>query len=307
MLQSEMTPICESLTLLAPAKINLSLEIVGRKENGYHLLHMVMQSIGLYDRLTLRFEQESPFEILLSCDQPDIPTDGRNVVCKAAKAFFNACGRTPNGALHFGLEKHIPSQAGMAGGSTDAAAALAGLNRMFGEPFSVEKLRQIGLTVGADVPYCLHGKTAFVSGIGEEITALKTLKNGFVAGARPQTGVSTAAAYAAFDRAHPDAKGGEVSARTKAVLQAVESRDLKTLSGRLFNEFESVCDVEEVNALRERLLRLGALGAVMTGSGSAVYGLFDDEEKARWAYEALKLEQPEAFFAPLLGEQTMIG
>ncbi len=305
--QFTIAPVCFELALLAPAKINLSLEIVGRKENGYHLLHMVMQSIGLYDHLSLRFEPEKPYEITLSCDAPGVPTDGSNVVCKAAKAFFAALGQTPDGALRFLLKKRIPSQAGMAGGSADAAAALTGLNRMFGEPFPAEKLRRIGLTVGADVPYCLHGGTAFVGGIGEEISALPTLTDGFVAGARPQTGVSTAAAYAAFDKAHPNAKEGERSARTRNVLQAVECKDLKLLGRRMFNVFESVCEVEEVNALRNRLLALGALGAVMTGSGSAVYGLFDNEETARKAYEALKTQHPEAFFAPLFGELTVIS
>lgn len=259
-----------------PAKINLSLDIVGRKENGYHLLEMVMQSIGLYDTVSLRAEPAKEFSILVTCDRAGIPTDERNVAYQAAKAFFG--DQLPDLTIAIDIHKEIPDQAGMAGGSADAAGVLLGLNAMYGEPYLQEELMQRGLTVGADVPYCIHGGTAFVSGIGEQVLPLRQMEKGWIVGARPKVGISTRQAYGSFDEAHPGAVTLPSSPKTKALLDAVEEGNLTAAARGLFNVFEDTCPVDEVESLKAELVRLGALGALMTGSGSAVYGIFASDE-----------------------------
>ncbi len=294
-----MNPVKNHLTVKVPAKINLSLDIVGRKENGYHLLEMVMQSIGLYDTLTLTVQKAPAFSVAISCNRPWIPTDERNIVYKAAKAFFGEGEHSYQ--IGIDIYKKIPDQAGMAGGSADAAGVFIALNEMFGTPYTGEQLCEIGLTVGADVPYCIHGGTAFVSGIGEEIKPLRQICKGYVVGARPKVGISTKAAYQGFDEANPGVSHKASSPRTAAILKAVDSGDLSAISDGLFNVFEEVCGVKEVAELKQSLLELGALGALMSGSGSAVYGIFTTTAEAKKAYEVLKKTAPAAFFAPIRG------
>ncbi len=293
----------QRLTVKAPAKINLSLDIVGRKENGYHLLEMVMQSIGLYDTLTVSVVSAEAFSVHITCDRPGIPLDERNIVYKAAAAFF----KMQENAYHIDIDIHkeIPDQAGMAGGSADAAGILIALNEMFVKPYSLEELCAIGLTVGADVPYCIHGGTAFVSGIGEEIRPLLPLREGYIVGARPKVGISTKAAYQGFDDANPGVSHKPSSPRTANILDAVQSGELDRIAAGLFNVFEEVCSVKEVEDLKERLLALGAKGALMSGSGSAVYGIFNTTAPAKNAYELLKKDEPDAFFVPIWGNVSI--
>lgn len=298
-----------SIKLKVPAKINLSLDIVGRKENGYHLLEMVMQNIGLYDTLSIGAEKADAFSVKITCDRAGIPTDSRNIVYKAAAAFCSALCPVignDNYAFTIDIHKEIPDQAGMAGGSADAAGVFVGLNRLFGNPFSTEKLCEIGVKVGADVPYCIHGGTAFVEGIGEVITPLPALTEGFIVGARPKVGISTAAAYHGFDEAHPGTVKLPTSEKTTAILDAVKEKDLVKIGKGLFNVFEDVIDVPEVNEVKELLVENGALGALMTGSGSAVYGIFALQLSAQKAYELLKNVQSDAFFVPLCGNITEV-
>jgi 4-diphosphocytidyl-2-C-methyl-D-erythritol kinase len=297
------------IKLRVPAKINLSLDIVGRRADGYHLLEMVMQSIGLYDTLTIAANESDAFSMRIAVNRPQIPTDQRNIVYKAAKAFcetdeYRACGKPL--ALSVDIEKQIPDQAGMAGGSADAAGMLYGLNRLCGDLLSQKRLREIGLSVGADVPYCLHGQTTFVSGIGEELLPLRQLTEGYIVGARPQVGISTAEAYHSFDKTHPACGKTDSSAQTKELLAAVEFGDLQQIGQRLFNVFEDACPLPEVEALRQKLLSLGAAGARMTGSGSAVYGIFPLQHQAESAFEQLKTTESAAFFAPICGKIQLL-
>ena len=172
----------EQIVLEARAKLNLSLDIVGRREDGYHLLEMVMQSISLSDRITI----QKADTLSLSCDKAGIPLDERNIAIKAAKAFFSALGTSFGAKIH--MEKRIPSEAGMGGGSADGAAVLYGLNLLYDAGFSLLALQQIGLLVGADVPFCLQGGTAFVSGIGEKIKPLPPLSDVFFRRGQTQRG-----------------------------------------------------------------------------------------------------------------------
>ena len=292
----------KTIRIKAPAKINLSLDIIGRKENGYHLLEMVMQSIDLYDTVCISAKKADGFTVQVSCDRDGIPTDERNIVYKAAAAFLK--GETY--AITIDIHKEIPDQAGMAGGSADAAAVLYGLNQLFDNRYDDKTLREIGLTVGADVPYCLHGGTAFVSGIGEEIKALPALTQGYIVGARPKVGISTKAAYQSFDDANPGVVCLPSSPKTKQILSAVEQGDLSRIGEGLFNVFEDVCAVEQVQQLKNELLSYGACGALMTGSGSAVYGIFSRQADAKNAYELLKKNWPDAFFAAICGNLSKV-
>lgn len=263
------------ITLRAAAKLNLSLDIVGRREDGYHLLEMVMQSVSLYDRIAIRKAEG------ISLDAPGL-ADSRNLAWKAAEAFFAAM-ELPGGAA-IALEKRIPAQAGMAGGSADAAAVLIGLDRLYGTNLPLVRLQEIGLSLGADVPYCLVGGTALVEGIGEKVASLPTLEGCFFAAVKPPFGISTGAAFSAFDQ-------GKAIRRpnTPGLLAAMEKRDFPTMALCMENALEGAAGRQgELDSLRSALLAQGALAARMTGSGSVCFGLFTEKGAAKSAAEALK-------------------
>ena len=263
------------ITLLAYGKINLSLDIVGLREDGYHLMDMVMQSVSLADRVTLRRADKIS---LIAGD--DIPTDERNTAFKAAKVFFEETGIA--GGCTVSVEKQVPSEAGMGGGSADAAAVLIGLDQMYGTDLSAEKLMEMGLKVGADVPFCLVGGTALVQGIGEKVTPAAPLKDCHILLVKPSFGISTGAAFRHFDEVgvsdHPD---------NPALLAAMERGDLSAMSGAMANVLEESVASADIEAIREEIAAAGAKAALMTGSGSVVFGLFSEKETAKAAAEKL--------------------
>lgn len=280
-----------SIKLKTAAKINLALDVTGRLENGYHTIVSVFQTVGLYDEITV--ETDCNDGITLSCTVPDkfavsdeIPCDERNIAFKAARLFFAETDLDEKCTIH--ITKGIPSQAGMGGGSTDAAAVLYALNLLCGTELSREKLSQIGQKLGADVPFFFTGGTAFVSGIGEEITPIADYSGKILVIAKGREGVSTVEAYRNIDSLenplHPD---------TKALVRAIESSDSKAYL-YFGNLFEQAVHLEEVNSIKEIMNDSGALSAVMTGSGSAVFGLFNDNQTASECAETL-LEK--GFFA----------
>lgn len=257
------------IRLRCAAKLNLSLDVTGKREDGYHTLDSIFQSVDVYD--TIEMTVEDGEGITLACQQPGIPCDERNLAWKAAKAFLEASGRQAK--LHIALTKGIPSGAGMGGGSADAAGVLFGLNELFGCGFSNERLREIGVKLGADVPFILMGGTALARGIGEKLkplTALSGRVNLIIV--KGEESVSTPAAYRAIDAleepSHPDTAG---------VLWAVETMDTRLLAAKCANLFELAIDCEDVTRARRRLMESGALCAVMTGSGAAVFGIFPDD------------------------------
>ncbi len=260
------------MKLRCAAKINLSLDVTGKREDGYHTLESIFQTVGVYDILSVSVEEGEG--ITLTCDVPEIPCDERNLAYRAAKAILDASGKECKVQIH--LEKHIPSGAGMGGGSADAAGVLYALNALLGCGFSNEYLREIGASLGADVPFLLLGATAYAEGIGELMTPLRSLPEIPLVLLKGEEGISTPAAYRAIDQLvnppHPD---------TKAVLQAVEQQDIPALARNCSNLFEEVTDCEDVIRAKEFLLASGALCAVMTGSGSAVFGIFETEEAAK--------------------------
>lgn len=274
-----------SITINAYAKINLTLDITGKRADGYHLLRMVMQSVSLCDKLTLT--QGEP-GIHVHCSRGDVVCDKSNTVHKAAAAFFAYSGVKPNVAI--ALEKKIPSQAGLGGGSADAAAVLVALNQMFQTNYSNELLCSIGLQVGADVPFCVVGGTALAEGIGEKLTVLPAIPPCFIVICKPPVGVDTKKAYALADAAP---KTG--SAYSTEVLGAIKAADLPAIAANLGNEFERVMHLDEVARIKNEMKLMGALGACMTGSGSAVYGLFDDLSKAIAGKDMLAQQYSDVF------------
>lgn len=251
------------------AKLNLSLDVTGRREDGYHTLDSIFQSVDVYDILTLTVTDGDG--IALHCDTPGVPCDESNLAWKAAAQFLAAAGQAYH--VDIVLEKHIPSGAGMGGGSSDAAGVLYGLNELLGCGFSNEKLREIGAKLGADVPFILLGGTALARGIGEKLKPLSPLPEtvNFVI-VKGEESISTPAAYKAIDAltepVHPDTAG---------VLWAVETKDTERLAEKCANLFEAAIDCKDVTRARERLRGCGARCAVMTGSGAAVFGIFLDD------------------------------
>ena len=281
----------------AYAKINLTLDVTGVRPNSYHDVEMIMQSIGLFDELTaVRIPGN---EIRLSCSFSDslggmtLPTDDKNLVIKAANAFFNICQsneelkkRLPDETgVSFTLIKNIPSEAGMGGGSSDAAAALRALNRLFNMRLSTEDLCSIGSKVGADVPFCVLGGTALAKGIGEILNPLPAAPDTHLLLVKPPVGASTKEIYDGLvldeNTVHPD---------TESMIKALENKDYALMCSKLSNVLEPVTIrlLPVIGEIKEKNLVLGADAALMSGSGSTVFGLFSDKEKALAALEYFK-------------------
>lgn len=272
-----------SVTVAAPAKLNLTLDVLGRREDGYHEMKMVMQSVSLADELTLT---TGPGEgIVLSANLGFLPLDSRNLAAVAALRLQEKTG-VDWGQLTIALKKNIPVCAGMAGGSSDAAAVLRGLNELCALGLSLSELAGVGEKVGSDVPYCVLGGTALAEGRGEVVTPLPALPECWVVLAKPGFPVSTPELFAQWDSRRPRRRPD-----TQGVIQALEEGDLPGVSRRLFNVFEEVLSARkraQVEELKGELLRCGALGASMSGTGPTVFGLFEREEDAREAEEVLK-------------------
>lgn len=273
----------------APAKVNLALDILGRREDGYHEMRMVMQSISLGDLVEVE-ERESGF----SLDAGDlVPAGKKSLEEQAAEAFFAAVGQpVPGLCVH--LTKRVPAYAGLGGGSGDVAALLRILRERYAPEMSTEALERIGLQVGSDMPFCIHGGTARAEGRGERLTDLSPLPKCALVLCKPDFGIPTGELFAkvrpeAFT-SRPDIGGME---------QALAEGDLEGVASRLCNVFESLLGPEhrEVFAIEERLRALGALNAVMSGSGPTVFGIFRREDAAKQAAEVLKEEYAQTFLA----------
>ena len=282
----------DEFTIQAPAKLNLTLDVLGRREDGYHDLKMVMQSITLADRLTLRPGRAPGIQV--SSSFHFLPTGEKNLAGKAAVCFYQALGR-PARDLDISITKHVPVCAGMAGGSSDAAAVLRALNRLEGGPFSPEELAHVGEAVGSDVPYCVLGCTALAQGRGEVLTPLSPLPHCWVVACKPDFPVSTPELFARIDscriRRRPDADG---------LMAALEQGDLMEVARRMYNVFEDVLperQLARVADIKNTLIQQGALGANMSGTGPTAFGLFSSQSQAQAAYDVLKQRYQEVFLA----------
>ena len=277
------------ISLLAYAKINLFLDVTGRRENGYHTITGVMQAVDLSDRVTVT--AESPIvqgsgdgTILLTCSDPTLPADAKNLAYRAAVAYFAATGYTCDRLL-IDIEKHSPAAAGLAGGSTDAAATLVALNELCGRPLDEDALCAVGLTLGADVPFCIKGGTHLTEGVGEELTPLAPMPDCEILIACAGEGVSTPAAYRALDEMHGDFAPGAYQPcydRRDAQLDALRAGDLDGVCASTHNIFESAILPERPVAasIKETMQKSGAIVAMMSGSGPSVFGVFRTDDPA---------------------------
>ena len=276
-----------AVTIPAHAKLNLTLDIIRRRSDGYHDLRMVMQSIELHDDVTVALTGGS--EIICRCGS--LPGDDSNLAVKAAKAFFARLGSEPPG-IEIEIEKRIPVQAGLAGGSADAAATLHALRKLCLPELPTEALEHIGAQVGSDVPFCVRGGTALAEGRGERLSSLRSSPSFHVVLCKPDFSISTPEL---FGRVQISKLWGRPD--TQGMLRAMHISDEEGVLSRVKNVFESVLPREylEVFTIKERLHALGAEASAMTGTGPSVFGLFRDEDTARAAFETLKEQYAQSF------------
>lgn len=256
----------------AYAKINLLLDIINQRTDGYHDLFMIMQSIGLYDTVTVT-ETKSK-KITITCNIDDIPLDERNIAYKAAKAFFSET-KIKNKGINIDIVKRIPHAAGLAGGSADGAGVLVALNALNGSKLTDDELCRIGVKIGADVPFCIKGGTLLAQGIGDVLNKVKPLRKCYILIAKPDCSVNTGYAYSQFD------KHGKVHTPDKlGMLCALQNRDLNEICAKMENVFEQFIDVPNKVDIKDVMRTNGAVGVCMSGSGPTVFAIFDDKEKA---------------------------
>ena len=267
----------------APAKINLTLDIVGKRPDGYHDVAMVMQTVSLCDTVTVDFADGEGDGVAVSCPAyPDVPTDERNIACKAVRAFYAQTKVTPR-PLVITIEKQIPTEAGLAGGSTDGAAVVLALNKLFETHLKMDEMAEICARFGSDVPFCLLGGTMLATGTGTTLKKLAHLPQCHIVICKPALSVSTAEAYARCDSRPP--KG---FLYTDELVKRLYGRDVRGVASCLYNEFEQVMQLDEINAIKRVMMDCKALGASMSGSGSAVYAIFNHEKRAQKCFNILK-------------------
>lgn len=271
----------DNISLKALAKINLGLDVVRRRDDGYHEVRMIMQTINLFDRLEIKKIKESAIKIHTNLFF--LPVNENNLVYKAAKLLIDEFGIQEG--VSVGLTKKIPVAAGMAGGSTDAAAMLFGMNRLFGLGLSKKQLMERGVKIGADVPYCIMRGTTLAEGIGDKLSPLPAMVKCPVLIAKPQISVSTKFVYQNLKlddkTVHPD---------IDRLIEDIRNKDLKAVSDHMGNVLESVTipNYPVISQIKEQMMDSGAVGSMMSGSGPTVFGLFDDSRTAQLAFGKIK-------------------
>ncbi len=275
-------------TVLAPAKLNLFLDITGRRSDGYHLVNMVMQAVSLYDEVTVSREDTAE-GIRIECSDNEIPCDETNTAYRAAEIFMNEMNQ-PAAGISIRIKKRIPSQAGLAGGSTDAAAVLYALSELTDAGCSRAELAAMAERIGADVPFCVYGGTMTAGGIGTILNPLPDMPDCYIVIVKPSLKVSTPEAYRLSD-----VSGYEHLASADKVISGICGGSVGDIAGGLYNKFEAVLHMPEIDAVKLSLCQEGALGACMTGSGSAVFGLFEDKSSAAACADRISSHFPEVF------------
>ena len=283
----------------AYAKLNLSLDVLGKLPGGYHEMKMVMQTVSLSDNIRITLNGSGT--VTARTNFGFLPRDDRNIAVRAAHAFFDAAGMAGQGVeLH--LKKRIPVGAGLGGGSTDAAAVLRGLNELTGAGLSAQALEELGGTLGSDVPFCVRGGTMLASGRGELLSPAPEMPECGIVICKPRFSIRTPELFARIDgrrsRIHPDTEG---------LMAAMAAGDAEGMARRMYNVFEDVLprNCSEIGTIKHALLDCGALGAMMTGTGSAVFGVFPDAPSADAAAAELKKSYRECFAAVPVRELTV--
>ena len=275
------------MKIKAYGKVNISLDVVGKREDGYHLLSMIMQNIDLYDEIEV---EKQECGIILECNKSYVPVDNRNLAYKAAEIFKERYDIVDG--VKINIEKNIPVSAGLAGGSTDAAAVLKVMNKLFNVNATEEELMELGLKLGADIPYCIHGGTALCEGIGEIITPIKPFRDKIVVLVKPAFGVSTKEVYKNFNlekvKQHP---------KTAEIINAIENDDLNFVASNMKNLLETVTLRKHkiLIKIKEEMNACGAINSMMSGSGPTVFAFFDDMLKAQRCFEKMKKKYSDVF------------
>lgn len=264
----------DKIKLRAYAKLNLFLEITGKRDDGYHLLRSVMQSVSLFDTLEFSLSDGEGIEIIT--DAKGVPLDKKNLIWKAIDAFYVRAEDVKRKKVSIKLKKKIPTMAGMAGGSSDAAATLVALNELYDKPFTTSQICDIGARLGADVPFCIKGGTILCEGVGEKLSALEPLKDCCFVVVKPDLSISTPEAYKKFDNMVIDRQPDYPS-----FAEGLKNNNLNLMSGAIYNSLEYACALKEINDIKYKLVENGAKNSMMTGSGSAVFGIFDNIKTAK--------------------------
>lgn len=286
-----------TVTLKCSAKINLSLDVTGKRDDGYHEIESIFQSVSIYDTITVT-KLENP-EIVISCSDPQVPCDKRNIVYKAAELFFRETKITGGAKIH--IEKQIPSQAGLGGGSSDGAGVLYALNMLYDTGLYGRRLTELGGKVSADTAFFTVGGTAYVSGIGEEIQSTRFIPKVDMVIAKGASGISTPEAYSKIDRLASPAH-----TQTQKLLRAIDKGKFLPKCELCENIFERVTDLKDFTDLKRLMTENGALNAVMSGSGSAVFGIFPDSETAMKCADMLKEKYPFSAYCRAVPESIIV-
>lgn len=278
----------DSVRERAHGKINLGLDVVKKREDGYHEVRMIMQSVGLYDQIEIKKipGKNNKRVIEIETNLRYLPTNENNLAYKAAELLMDEFGIEQS--ILISIKKLIPVAAGMAGGSADAAAVLRGINKLFSLNLKKEQLMDRGVLLGADVPYCIMGGTALAEGIGEVLTPIKPMMQCYIVLAKPGINVSTKVVYGNLKvneiEKHPDIDG---------IIDAIENEDFYDMASKIGNVLEDVTvgEYPVIQDIKDKMMNFGAVNAMMSGSGPTVFGLFHDKEKAKEAYNYLKSDE----------------
>jgi len=284
------------ITVKSRAKINLSLDVIGKRTDGYHEVQMIMQQVNLFDEIKV-IENKDNNRITVTSNCDFIPKNNTNIAYKAAeiiKERFNI----PYG-INIHIQKNIPVAAGLAGGSSNAAGVLTALNKMWDLDLSTEELMDIGVKIGADVPFCILGSAALAEGIGERLTPINGLKNTWIVLAKPSISVSTAEVYRSLEM-------DKIIKRpeTGKLIQAIEDQDLYTVSSEMINVLETVTERKHsvIRQLKGKMMEYNALGSMMSGSGPTVFGIFRNYKKAKAAYDNLLIINKQTYLTQTYNE-----
>lgn len=283
------------IEIKAPGKINLSLDVLHRRPDGYHEVKMIMQTVELHDLVVL---ERIPAGIEIECGCPWVPNNEGNIAYKAAQLLVSSY--SIDSGVRIKIKKMIPVAAGMAGGSADAAAVMKGMNKLFNLGLGMDELMKLGKNIGADVPFCMKGGTMLAEGIGEVLTKLPSFSGVDIVLVKPKIGVSTAWVYKNLDIARikerPD---------TQLLMEALEHKDKKLISHNMKNVLEMVTiqKYDIIEEIKSRLVNLRALGSMMSGSGPTVFGVFEDRQSAEYAYNAIKSDRWETFLTTTISEE----
>lgn len=268
------------------AKINLTLDVLGKRDNGYHDVEMIMQTVSLFDLIIIDKARRTS----ISTNLKYLPNNDKNIAVQAAIAFFKYTNIKSGARIM--IHKNIPVAAGLAGGSGNAAAVLCALNLLYGTNLTTDELCNIGAKLGADVPYCIIGGTALAEGIGEKLTPIPSMCNCTILMVKPPVNVSTGAIYSAIDSAQITDRPN-----TQAMIKAIKENDIHAIAGELSNVMGTVTENMHpvVKSIREKMIGMGALGAVMSGSGPTVFGIFPDYKSAKSAHDSFTHKYKEVF------------